>query len=109
MRIQIHSPGIRNDLFRIRLRNYRDPDPTHCLWAYLKIILEKNTLYRVPVINLKKESTKYLQYYYYRLPVFCIFYLTLQYSSPESSGLKIRNKILIYLLFHYCWIRIRIK
>ena len=45
MRIQIHSPGIRNDLFRIRLRNYRDPDPTHCLWAYLKIILEKKTPY----------------------------------------------------------------
>ena len=44
MRIQIHSPGIRNDLFRIRLRNYRDPDPTHCLWAYLKIILEKNLI-----------------------------------------------------------------
>ena len=26
--------------------------------------------------------------------------------SPESSGLKIQNKILIYLLFHSCWIRI---
>ena len=35
--------------------------------------------------------------------------LPLHYYSPESSGRKIGNKILIYLLFHSCWIRIQEK
>ena len=48
--------------------------------------------------NKKEESINYL-------PFSILHYTVLQYDSPESSGLKIMNNILIYLLFHSCWIR----
>ena len=74
---------IRNDLFRIQLRFLE--------FRNLEII--KNTL---KVIKKKNLST---------ICLFLFYTTVLQYDSPESSGLKIMNNILIYLLFHSCWIR----
>ena len=74
-----------------------DPDPIHIIEAYLEI---KKTPYTV--ISQKEESTSYSICHF-------LFYTMYSTISPESSGLKIINKILIYLLFHSCWIRIRNK
>ena len=72
------------DLFRIQLRLFRDPDPIHFIEALLEIIK------KITLKSIKKEN----------LPTICHFlFHTIQSYSLESSGLKLINKILIYLLF----------
>ena len=59
--------------------------------------------YKKLIINQNEESTVPTTGPY--LPFSTSHYKVLQNYSPESSGIKIRNKIFIYLLFHFCWIR----
>ena len=72
------------------------------IWTWLQ-----KTMY---LINQKEDSTNYLPFStsqftsHYSLTVLQTdsgLYCILQYSL-ESSGLKIRNKFFIYLLFHSC-------
>ena len=100
--------GILNDLILIWLRNFRvpDPDATGTFPFYLsifEIIYKKKKL----KIGQKEESTNYG----YRYLPFSISHCspTVQYYSPESSGLEIINKNFIELLFHSCLIQIRNK
>ena len=78
------------------------PVPFHFAWAYLKLFIKKQLK-----IGQKEESTNYR----YRYLPFSISHCspTVQYYSPESSGLEIMNKIFIELLFHSCLIQIRNK